>query len=125
DRMSINLELPTEAGLKMVAPEKNHDSVRKPLAYVRDKLSQYKAERSIIKHTPTFVPAGQSTQMVIGATPESDFQIMSIADDFYKNYELKRVYYSAYIPIPGANNLLLQLCTAPPLIRANRLYQPV
>lgn len=123
DRMSINLELPTEAGLKMVAPEKDHESVRQPLAYVRDKLSQYKSERSVIKHTPTFVPAGQSTQMVIGATPENDLQIMSIADDFYKNYALKRVYYSAYIPIPSTNNLLPKVGSAPPLVRENRLYQ--
>src|SRR5690606_23821813 len=67
DRMSINLELPTEAGLKMVAPEKDHESVRQPIAYVRDKRSQYKSERSVIKHTPTFAAAGQRTQRVTGA----------------------------------------------------------
>ena len=77
DRMSINLELPTEKGLQLVAPEKDHDSVRKPLQFVNETIKEFKSERKIIKHTPSFVPAGQSTQMVIGATPENDFQIMS------------------------------------------------
>lgn len=123
DRMSINLELPTEAGLKIIAPEKDHESVRKPLDYVHKKLIQYKEEKKLIKYTPTFVPAGQSTQMVIGATPETDLEVMSIATDFYKNYNLKRVYYSGYIPIPNANSLLPQIGTTPPLVRENRLYQ--
>ena len=123
DRMSINLELPTEEGLMLVAPEKDHDSVRKPLQYVNSQIQTYQSEKKIIKHTPMFVPAGQSTQMVIGATPENDFQIMSVADEFYKNYNLKRVYYSGYIPINTENNLLPQIGTRPPLIRENRLYQ--
>lgn len=123
DRMSINLEVPTDAGLKLVAPEKNHDSVKKPLAFVNNKLKQYKDEKKLIKHTPTFVPAGQSTQMVIGATPENDYQIMQVANDFYNNYNLKRVYYSGYIPISNTNNLLPQIGTKPPLVRENRLYQ--
>ena len=123
DRMSINLELPTEAGLKMVAPEKDHESVRKPLAFVQNHIQELKAESALIKHKPLFVPAGQSTQMVIGATPENDYQIMSVADEFYKNYQLKRVYYSGYIPINSENTLLPQVGTQPPLIRENRLYQ--
>jgi putative DNA modification/repair radical SAM protein len=123
DRMSINLELPTEAGLKLVAPEKDHDSVRKPLAFVENQIQEYKAEKSIIKHKPVFVPAGQSTQMVIGATPETDFEIMNVADTFYKDYNLKRVYYSGYIPINNENSLLPQINTRPPLVRENRLYQ--
>jgi putative DNA modification/repair radical SAM protein len=123
DRMSINLELPTEAGLKLVAPEKDHDSVRKPLAFVESQIQEYKAEKSIIKHTPIFVPAGQSTQMVIGATPETDYEIMNVADTFYKDYNLKRVYYSGYIPINQENSLLPQVNTPPPLKRENRLYQ--
>src|SRR5690606_27130870 len=94
DRMSINLELPTEAGLKLVAPEKDHESVKKPLAFVKDQIASFKEEKKLIKHTPIFVPAGQSTQMVIGATPENDLEIMQVAHDFYKNYKLKRVYYS-------------------------------
>ena len=123
DRMSINLELPTEKGLQLVAPEKDHDSVRKPLQFVNETIKEYKNERKIIKHTPSFVPAGQSTQMVIGATPENDFQIMSVADEFYKTYNLKRVYYSGYIPINNEHKALPQIGTRPPLIRENRLYQ--
>lgn len=123
DRMSINLELPTEAGLKLVAPEKDHASVRKPLAFVNEQMKSFKEEKKLIKHTPIFVPAGQSTQMVIGATPENDWEIMKVADEFYKDYNLKRVYYSGYIPIPNGNTLLPQLGSTPPLVRENRLYQ--
>lgn len=123
DRMSINLELPTEAGLKMVAPEKDHESVKKPLAFVQSQIQEYKAESKLIKHTPQFVPAGQSTQMVIGATPETDWEIMNVAKNFYEDYKLKRVYYSAYIPINSENSLLPVIGSAPPLVRENRLYQ--
>lgn len=123
DRMSINLEVPTEAGLKIVAPEKDHLSVKKPLAFVNDQMRAFKEERKLIKHVPTFVPAGQSTQMVIGATPESDFEIMHAANTFYKAYNLKRVYYSGYIPINNTHSLLPQIGSAPPLVRENRLYQ--
>lgn len=123
DRMSINLELPTDVGLKLMAPEKDHESVKKPLSFVNNKLIQFKEEKKLIKHTPTFVPAGQSTQMVIGATPENDFEIMSVADNFYKNYNLKRVYYSGYIPISNDHSLLPQIGSKPPLVRENRLYQ--
>lgn len=123
DRMSINLEMPTEAGLKLVAPEKDHESVRKPLAFVQNQIQELKSESKLIKRKPLFVPAGQSTQMVIGATPENDFEIMSIADDFYKNYKLKRVYYSGYIPINNEHSFLPQIGSQPPLIRENRLYQ--
>jgi len=123
DRMSINLELPTEAGLKMLAPEKDHNAVRKPLAFVQQEIHALKSESKLIKHKPQFVPAGQSTQMVIGATPESDFEIMNVAQEFYKSYNLKRVYYSGYIPINNQNSLLPQIGSPPPLIRENRLYQ--
>src|SRR5690606_17929693 len=123
DRMSINLEMPTEAGLKMVAPEKDHESVKKPLAFVQNQIQEYKAESKLIKHIPQFVPAGQSTQMVIGATPESDWEIMNVAKTFYEDYKLKRVYYSGYIPINTENSLLPVVGSAPPLVRENRLYQ--
>lgn len=123
DRMSINLELPTEAGLKMVAPEKDHDSVRKPLAFVESQIRELRSESKIIKHRPLFVPAGQSTQMVIGATPETDLEIMNVAKTFYRDYNLKRVYYSAYVPVTNLNPLLPQIGSAPPLVRENRLYQ--
>lgn len=122
DRMSINLEMPTESGLKLLAPEKNHEEVKKPLAVVQRQLIQLKDEKKLIKSTPTFVPAGQSTQMVIGATPETDKDIMHTAAAFYKDFSLKRVYYSGYIPISNDNRLPV-LGSQPPLIRENRLYQ--
>lgn len=122
DRMSINLEMPTESGLKLLAPEKSHEDVKRPLGFVQNQIIQFKDEKKLIKSTPKFVPAGQSTQMVIGATPETDKDIMHTADAFYKNFSLKRVYYSGYIPISYDNRLPL-IGTQPPLIRENRLYQ--
>jgi len=122
DRMSINLEMPTEAGLKLLAPEKSHGEVIKPLAFVQQQISQFTADKKLIKHVPTFVPAGQSTQMVIGATPESDKDIMYTANTFYKNFSLKRVYYSGYVPISNDTRMPI-LGTQPPLLRENRLYQ--
>lgn len=122
DRMSINLEMPTEAGLKLLAPEKNHADVIKPLAFVQQQITQFSADKKLIKHIPKFVPAGQSTQMVIGATPESDKDIMYTANAFYKNFALKRVYYSGYVPISNDTRMPV-LGTQPPLLRENRLYQ--
>ncbi|MEJ7557246.1 MAG: putative DNA modification/repair radical SAM protein [Pedobacter sp.] len=122
DRMSINLEMPTESGLKLLAPEKNHIDVIKPLRFVKNQIIQLKEEKKLIKSVPKFVPAGQSTQMVIGATPETDQEIMQTAASFYKDFSLKRVYYSGYIPISNDNRLPV-LGTQPPLIRENRLYQ--
>lgn len=122
DRMSINLEMPTDAGLQLVAPDKSHDEVRRDLGIVRDQLTAYNEERRIIKSTPKFVPAGQSTQMVVGATPESDKDIMHTATEYYKTFNLKRVYYSGYIPISDDSRLPM-IGTQPPLIRENRLYQ--
>ena len=122
DRMSINLEMPTESGLKLLAPEKSHDDVIKPLGFVQNQIILLKDEKKLIKSVPKFVPAGQSTQMVIGATPETDKEIMQTAASFYKNFSLKRVYYSGYIPISNDNRLPI-IGSQPPLIRENRLYQ--
>ena len=122
DRMSINLEMPTEAGLKLLAPDKSHDDVKKPLAFIQQGIIQVKDEKRIIKSTPKFVPAGQSTQMVIGATPETDMEIMYSANEYYKNYDLKRVYYSGYIPI-SYDTRMPMIGSQPPLLRENRLYQ--
>lgn len=122
DRMSINLEMPTESGLKLLAPEKSHEDVKKPLGFIQNQIIQLKDERKLIKSIPKFVPAGQSTQMVIGATPETDKDIMHTAAAFYKNFSLKRVYYSGYIPISNDKRLPV-MGSQPPLIRENRLYQ--
>ena len=122
DRMSINLEMPTESGLKLLAPEKSHSDVIKPLGFVQNQIIRLKDEKKLIKSVPKFVPAGQSTQMVIGATPETDQEIMQTAASFYKDFSLKRVYYSGYIPISHDNRLPM-IGSQPPLIRENRLYQ--
>ncbi|MGQ2984452.1 putative DNA modification/repair radical SAM protein [Flavobacterium sp.] len=124
DRMSINLEMPTEAGLKLLAPDKSHEDVKRPLGFIKDTITQFKDEKKtgLIKHVPKFVPAGQSTQMVIGATPETDMEIMYSADQYYKNFSLKRVYYSGYIPI-SYDDRMPMIGSQPPLLRENRLYQ--
>ncbi|MFD2600631.1 putative DNA modification/repair radical SAM protein [Flavobacterium suzhouense] len=124
DRMSINLEMPTESGLKLLAPDKSHEDVKKPLGFIQNTITQFKDEKQtgLIKSTPKFVPAGQSTQMVIGATPETDMEIMYSADEYYKNFSLKRVYYSGYIPI-SYDERMPMIGSQPPLLRENRLYQ--
>lgn len=109
DRMSINVELPTENGLKLLAPNKNAKTVSKAMERIKE------------KHNSKYVPAGQSTQMIIGATNENDLEIMSKSENMYQSYKLKRVFYSAYIPV-NKDNLLPTLKT-PPLARENRLYQ--
>ena len=123
DRMSINLEMPTEEGLKRFAPEKNHAEVQKDLGIVRDRLIQLKDERKLMKSVPKFVPAGQTTQMVVGAHSETDRDIILMADRHYKEFKLKRVYYSGYIPINPEEQALPAVGSAPPLLRENRLYQ--
>lgn len=124
DRMSINLEMPTETGLKLLAPEKSHEDVKKPLGFIQNSITQFKDEKKtgLIKSIPKFVPAGQSTQMVVGATPETDMEIMHTADKYYKDFSLKRVYYSGYIPISNDSRMPI-LGSQPPLLRENRLYQ--
>ncbi|WP_417355878.1 putative DNA modification/repair radical SAM protein [Flavobacterium sp.] len=124
DRMSINLEMPTERGLKLLAPDKSHEEVKKPLGFIQNTITKFKDEKKtgLIKSIPKFVPAGQSTQMVIGATPETDMEIMYSANEYYKNYKLKRVYYSGYIPI-SYDDRMPQIGSQPPLLRENRLYQ--
>jgi putative DNA modification/repair radical SAM protein len=123
DRMSINLEMPTADGLQKFAPEKSHSEVQKDLGIVRDRLIQFKDERKIIKTVPKFGPAGQTTQMVVGAHHETDQDVILMADRHYKEFKLKRVYYSGYIPINSEDRALPAIGSAPPLLRENRLYQ--
>jgi putative DNA modification/repair radical SAM protein len=122
DRLSVNIEMPTESSLKLLAPEKNFKDVMEPMSYLSQSLVVYREEKKQIKSVPTFMPAGQSTQMVIGATPETDKDIMYMANSLYKNYNLKRVYYSGYIPI-REHEVMPGIGTPPPLIREHRLYQ--
>jgi putative DNA modification/repair radical SAM protein len=122
DRLSMNLEIPTESGLKLLAPDKNHQDMIKPMHFVKNELIQYKEEKKKYKSTPKFAPAGQSTQVIVGATQENDFQIIQVADHFYNNFNMKRVYYSGYVPISN-DTRLPAIGTQVPLIRENRLYQ--
>lgn len=122
DRLSVNIELPTAQSMKILAPEKSHQDIIKPMAFLSENIRALASDKKLIKSTPNFAPAGQSTQMVIGASAENDFQVMSIADDLYKKYQLKRVYYSGYVPISN-DSRLPTLGTPVPVIRENRLYQ--
>ena len=121
DRMSVNIELPSENSLKLLAPNKKKDAILRPMASIRDGIVQNKQELAVYRHAPTFVPAGQATQMIVGATPDSDWQIMRLSDALYKKYRLKRVFYSAYIPV--SSSALLPRDQPPPLLREHRLYQ--
>jgi len=122
DRLSINLEIPTEEGLKLLAPDKNRSAMIEPMSYLKNQIAQTKEEKKIFKSTPTFVPAGQSTQMIIGASGETDQQIIHAAQYFYRKFFLKRVYYSGYIPI-SYDQRLPAIGSAVPTVRENRLYQ--
>ena len=122
DRLSINVEMPTEQSLKYLAPDKNRNDMIRPMKFLKEFIEQHKEEKRIFKHTPVFAPAGQSTQMVIGATPETDLQILFIAEQFYKKMKLRRVYYSGYVPV-SSDNRLPAPGTPVPMIRENRLYQ--
>lgn len=122
DRMSINLELPTAEGLKKLAPGKNRDKILKPMKQIQNGIVTNRYELMEYKKSPAFVPAGQSTQMIVGATPENDYQMMMVAEALYKNYDLKRVFYSAFVPV-NQDSSLPALPGGPPLLREHRLYQ--
>ncbi len=122
DRMSVNLELPTADGLKKLAPNKHRKNILTPMRQIQQGIRQGRNEVAIYRHAPDFVPAGQSTQMIVGATPESDYQIMAVAQGLYDNFELKRVFYSAYVSI-NEDKELPSLHTGTPLLREHRLYQ--
>lgn len=122
DRMSVNLELPTADALRKLAPCKSRNTILKPMRQIQNHIASSKQELALYKKAPRFVPAGQSTQMIIGATPENDFQIMSVAENLYQKFQLKRVFYSAFVNVNG-NSMLPALPGGPPLLREHRLYQ--
>lgn len=119
DRMSVNIELPSSNSLKLLAPQKQKDGILQPMSYISNKIHQNKLIKSKLK--TNFVPAGQTTQLIIGATPESDLKILTLSQNLYKKLSLKRVYYSAYISVNNDKNL--PTLESPPLLRENRLYQ--
>jgi len=122
DRMSVNLELPTAEGLRMLAPNKHRRNILGPMRMIQIGREENQNELVRYRHTPRFVPAGQSTQMIIGATPESDYQIMTIAETLYQKFALKRVFYSAFVRV-NDDAMLPVLAGGPPLLREHRLYQ--
>ncbi|MCX8676855.1 MULTISPECIES: putative DNA modification/repair radical SAM protein [Apibacter] len=122
DRLSVNIEIPTEKNLKFLAPEKDHKSVFAPMKYIQNGVLEYKEEKKKYKSTPKFTPAGQSTQMIIGATNETDQDILKVSSLLYMQSSMRRVYYSGFIPVNPHDNRLPALQQAP-LVRENRLYQ--
>jgi len=122
DRLSVNIELPSERSLAALAPNKTKQAILAPMALIRDTSSQSKREMVVYKHAPAFATAGQATQMIVGASAETDYQILRLSSALYKKYGLKRVFYSAYIPAVE-DTLLPALDVKPPLLREHRLYQ--
>lgn len=123
DRMSVNIELPTAESLRLLAPHKTRKNILAPMRFVQRMSAENQYEIQTYRHVPKFVPAGQSTQMIIGATPESDYQILHVAESLYKKFDLKRVFYSAFIPVNEDKNLPSVKEQRPPLLREHRLYQ--
>ncbi len=121
DRVSVNIELPEEENYKSLTPEKNRSLILKPMNQVAETIKENSEEKRISTRVEKFVPAGQSTQLIIGATPSTDGKILSLSQQLYSNYQLKRVYYSAYIPVVSHD--LLPKLASPPLLREHRIYQ--
>ena len=123
DRMSVNLELATAEGLRTLAPHKTRDKILKPMRLVQNGRSQNAYELKVYHHAPSFVPAGQSTQMIVGATPETDYQMLHVAETLYQRFDLKRVFYSAFVSVNVDRALPAKTDQGPPLLREHRLYQ--
>ena len=119
DRMSINIELPSNDSLKLLAPQKEKAGILEPMKYIYTNIDISNKEKS--NYSKSFVPAGQTTQLIVGATPESDLKIMKLSEGLYKKFKLKRVYYSAYVSVN--KDASLPSLKSPPLLRENRLYQ--
>lgn len=122
DRMSVNIEIPNEASLKYLAPEKNFDSVYRPMSYIRQGVLESAEERRKYRKAPRFVPAGQSTQMIVGASPERDRDILRLSSALYSTPTMRRVYYSGYVAV-NTYDPRLPMLKQPPLVREHRLYQ--
>lgn len=122
DRLSVNMEIPTEPNLKKLAPEKNYPDIMSPMTQIRNEILVSKEERQKYRKAPRFAPAGQSTQLIVGASPETDRQIILLSSGLYKAQNMKRVYYSGYLPVNDYDKRLPAI-SRPPLVRENRLYQ--
>lgn len=122
DRMSVNIELPTRESLKVLAPQKKIENIINPMSLINNEITRTIEDKKYFKTTPRFVPGGQSTQMIIGATPDSDKTILNLSQNLYSKFNMKRVFFSAYIPVISSPNLPA-ISTMPPLLREHRLYQ--
>ena len=122
DRLSVNIELPSQKGLAALAPDKSKAAILAPMRLIEAQGRQNKEELVKYRHAPAIAPAGQSTQLIVGATEDSDRHILHLTESLYDRYRLKRVFYSAYVPVVE-NPLLPDLHTKPPLLREHRLYQ--
>lgn len=122
DRMSVNIELPTKESLHILAPQKKIESILQPMSLINTEITRTIEDKRCFNNTPRFVPGGQSTQMIIGATPDSDKTILNLSQNLYERFNMKRVFFSAYIPVVSSPNLPA-ISTMPPLIREHRLYQ--
>lgn len=121
DRMSVNIELPSEDSLKLLAPDKHKSQILKPMKFIGNNIIANREDRKTSKYAPLFVPGGQSTQLIIGATPETDLKILTLSENLYDKFKLKRVYYSAYTPVNTDKHL--PDVQTPPTLREHRLYQ--
>lgn len=121
DRMSVNIELPTEQTLKSLAPQKSYAEIYRPMEDIRTGIIQRTEEKKLYRKAPSFVPAGQTTQMIIGAGREDDYAIVNRAESLYQQFKLKRVYYSGYVPV--VQSALTKGIERPPMLREHRLYQ--
>lgn len=122
DRMSVNIELPSRESLMLLAPNKTKESILRPMGLISTRIQENSTELVKFRHAPKFVPAGQSTQLIVGATPDTDYKILTLTEALYKKYRLKRVFYSAYMPV-AEHSLLPSVDIKPPLLREHRLYQ--
>ena len=122
DRVSVNIEFAENTALKLLAPDKKATDISTSMGLIRKNMLENSEDKKLFKSTPSFVPAGQTTQMIIGASGESDYAILSRSENLYKNFDLKRVYYSGYVPI-NKSEILVSTEQAVPMIREHRLYQ--
>ena len=123
DRLSVNIELPSSPSLALLAPDKKKESILTPMRQISEGIAVSKKEVEVYRHAPRFAPAGQSTQMIVGATPENDRHILTLTQALYDRYQLKRVFYSAYMPVSSSPLLPVAADFKPPLLREHRLYQ--
>ncbi len=123
DRISVNIELPSANSLALLAPEKGREAILRPMSQIHNAIQVSREERKKYRHAPSFAPAGQATQMIVGATEETDYQILRLTEGLYRHYSLKRVFFSAYIPVSDSRLLPAPQEFKPPLLREHRLYQ--